>query len=300
VDSTGNPPPLIVGCGQVGRRLAAALAPRPVIGLVRSRASAQALAQAGIQPLQWDLDHPPQAPLPSAGAELYYLAPPPRQGEREERLERFLDALEQWGQPRRLVYLGTTGVYGDCQGAWVDETHPLAPRAPRALRRADAEARLRRWQAKSGAELVLLRVAGIYGPGKLPLARLRQGKPMIRREQAPWTNRIHLDDLVQVLLAAMARGRNGAVYNVSDGHPGNMADYFNAVADAAGLPRPPVIDLEAAPEALSAGLRSYLAESRRIDNGRMLRELGVELRYPTLAAGLAALFPEASVVSSKG
>jgi len=119
---------------------------------------------------------------------------------------------------------------------------------------------------------------------------------MIPPEQAPWTNRIHVDDLVQALIAAMKRGQSGAVYNVSDGHPGNMAHYFNAVADAAGLPRPPLIDLDEAGGRLSGGLRSYLAESRRIDNRRMLEELGVILRYPTLEAGLASCFstPESS------
>lgn len=135
-----------------------------------------------------------------------------------------------------------------------------------------------------------LRVAGIYGPDKLPLQRLRAGKPMVAERHAPWTNRIHVDDLVQVLQAAMVRGRNGEVYNVTDGQPGNMAAYFNRVADFAGLPRPAVIDPSAGEQALSAGLRSYLAESRRIDNRKMLRELGVELRYPTLEQGLAACF----------
>jgi len=113
---------------------------------------------------------------------------------------------------------------------------------------------------------------------------------MVAARFAPWTNRIHVDDLVQVLLAAMQRGGNGEVYNVTDGQPGNMADYFNRVADVAGLPRPPIIDPGAADEQLSAGLRSYLAESRRIDNRKMLRELQVRLRYPTLEQGLQACF----------
>ena len=284
-----NPPALIVGCGQVGRRLAARLLPaRQVHGLVRSQASAEALAAAGIEPLVADLDRPLAIALPGPGVELWYLAPPPKKGTRETRLANLLDALDEQGQPRRIVYLGTTGVYGDCKGAWVDESRPPAPRVDRARRRADAENQLQAWRRAGRGELVLLRVAGIYGPGKLPLARLKAGKPMVPPDQAPWTNRIHIDDLVEVLLAAMAKGRDGEVYNVSDGHPGNMADYFNAVADAAGLPRPPLVDSSEADAALSAGLRAYLAESRRIDNRKMLRELGVTLRYPTLAEGLAA------------
>ncbi|HHH13814.1 MAG TPA: SDR family oxidoreductase [Thiolapillus brandeum] len=280
---------LIVGCGHVGTLLARTLGTSRVAGLVRSTDSARRLEAAGIAPRVLDLDRPLPDPLPDA-RRIWYLAPPPKRGVEETRMKHFLQALARDGRPRRLVYLGTTGVYGDCHGEWVDEHRPIAPRAERALRRADAETRLQAWREEGGGELVLLRVAGIYGPGKLPLARLKAGRPMIAPEQAPWTNRIHVDDLVQVLVAAMERGCDGAIYNVSDGHPGNMADYFNAVADAAGLPRPPVIDPAEAEGKLSAGLRAYLAESRRIDNRRMLRELGVELRYPTLEAGLAACF----------
>ncbi len=279
---------LVVGCGHVGTRLAEALGKR-VTGAVRSAASARRLQALGIPALLMDLDRPVATDL-SGFERIWYLAPPPKGGERDPRMGRFLEALERSGGRRRVVYLGTTGVYGDCGGRWVDETHPIAPRVERARRRADAENRLRAWRRRGGGELVLLRVAGIYGPGKLPLERLRAGKPMLAPEQAPWTNRIHLHDLVRVLVAAMERGGDGAVYNVSDGHPGNMADYFNAVADAAGLPRPPVIAPDRAEEALSAGLRAYLAESRRIDNRKMLRELGVTLRYPTLEAGLRGCF----------
>jgi nucleoside-diphosphate-sugar epimerase len=266
------------------------LTPSGLTALVRSQGSAKALTARGIRTIRCDLDHPVAESLPTGGSEIYYLTPPPRQGTRDSRLHHFLQSLAQGGQPRKLVYLGTTGVYGDCGGAWVDESRPIAPQADRALRRADAERQLLAWQQKTGGQLVLLRVTGIYGPGKLPLDRLRAGKPMIPPAQAPWTNRIHVDDLVQALLAAMEKGRNGEIYNLSDGHPGNMTDYFNAVADAAGLPRPPLIDLQREGDRLSSGLRSYLAESRRIDNRKMLRELGVTLRYPTLEAGLAACF----------
>lgn len=205
-------------------------------------------------------------------------------------MQRFLEGLCDSGQPRRILYISTTGVYGDCGGEWVDETRPVNPGVDRAWRRWDAEQRLRRWREQTGAELVILRVAGIYGPGKLPLARLRKGLPMVAPEQAPWTNRIHVDDLVQACLLGMQRGRDGEVYNACDGSPGNMADYFNRVADLAGLPRPPVIDLADAEGSLSAGLRSYLGESRRLRNDKLLQELGLVLRYPDLEAGLPACF----------
>ncbi len=286
----GNKKILIAGCGYIGCRLAGALSASDVSGLVRSGESCAKLVEQGIRPLQWDLADAVDISLPSRDADIYYLLPPPKTGVVDTFLENFLQGLEASGRPRRILYLGTTGVYGDCKGGWVDENTPVRPRADRALRRFDAEGQLRRWAGAARVELVILRVAGIYGPGKLPLQRLRAGKPMVAERFAPWTNRIHADDLVQVCLAAMERGGNGEIYNVSDGHPGNMTDYFNQVADFAGLPRPPLIDADAGKEQLSAGLRSYLAESRRVDNRKMLRELGVKLRYPTLEEGLNACF----------
>jgi nucleoside-diphosphate-sugar epimerase len=280
---------LIVGCGYVGRRVAALHLARgaPVVGVVRSAPSAKALADTGIGALRADLDAE-RLDLPTRGAGVYYFAPPPDSGTTDPRLSRFLASLAASGQPRRVVYIGTTGVYGDCGGAWVDESRPPNPSVDRARRRWDAECRLRDWAKATGGELVILRVAGIYGPGRLPLERLRRGLPMVPEEEAPWTNRIHVDDLTAVCLAAMDRAPDGAVYNVSDGHPGNMTDYFNRVADLVGLPRPPVVRLAEAGGRLSEGLLSYLRESRRLDNRRMLAELGVTLRYPTLADGLPA------------
>lgn len=284
---------LIVGCGYMGRLLLGKLPdPAAVTGLVRCADSAARVRALGALALQADLDAPSLPTLPSGGAEVFYLAPPPASGTEDTRMHRFLAATARDGEPARIVYVSTTGVYGDCGGAWVDETRPARPGVDRARRRWDAEQQLRAWRERSGGELVILRVAGIYGPGKLPLARLEKGLPMIAEADAPWTNRIHADDLATVLLAAMARGRDGAVYNACDGHPGNMADYFNRVADLAGLPRPPVIGLDEAEGRLSAGLLSYLAESRRLSNRKMLDELGVTLRYPSLDEGLPACFTD--------
>ncbi|BAO45527.1 SDR family oxidoreductase [Thiolapillus brandeum] len=288
----GNEKALIVGCGYVGLRLAMALPGGLARGLVRSAESLGELERQGIPGLQRDLDQPVEIGWPTAGAVVWYLVPPPRSGVVDLRLKHFLRALKDSGQPRRVVLLSTTGVYGHCQGEWVDEHRPPAPVADRARRRLDAEQQLQQWGEQTDGEWVILRVAGIYGPGKLPLERLRQGKPMVGENEAPWTNRIHAHDLVQVCMAAMERGRSGSIYNVTDGQPDNMAHYFNCVADAAGLSRPPVIDLAQAQSSLSAGMRSYLAESRRIDNSRMLRELGVTLRYPDLDSGLRTCFPE--------
>jgi nucleoside-diphosphate-sugar epimerase len=283
---------LIIGCGDVGRRLARhyLAAGVAVQGLVRGAASAHALADLGIAALQADLDRDPLPRLPLGGSDLFYLAPPPERGDTDPRVARLVDAFSRDGDPRRVVYISTTGVYGDCAGAWVDESRPENPGADRARRRLDAERRLRAWSAERGGELVVLRVAGIYGPDRLPLARIRDGLPLVRADQAPYTNRIHEDDLVRVCVAAMQRPVAGQVFNVSDGEPGTMAEYFDAVADLAGLPRPPKIPMAEAAARLSPGMLSYMRESRRLDNRKMRELLGVEPLYPDLASGLAACF----------
>lgn len=281
---------LIVGCGDVGRKigLRARAAGTRVRCLVRTAASAAALDRLGLTAEALDLDGPPpRLTDDTSGGRIYYLAPPPASGTRDPRMQHFLAALPAT-TAQRIVYISTTGVYGDCRGEWVDEQRPPNPQVDRARRRHDAERQLLAWRAEGRGEVVILRVAGIYGPGKLPLARIEQQVPMIGEDQAPWTNRIHLDDLVSVCEAAMTRGVDGEVYNVSDGSPGNMRDYFDRVADRFGLPRPPLIGLEEAGTTLSAGLLSYLRESRRLDNRKMLRELGVTLRYPDLKSGLDA------------
>ncbi|MDJ0741047.1 MAG: NAD-dependent epimerase/dehydratase family protein [Gammaproteobacteria bacterium] len=280
---------LIVGCGDVGQHIASGAQAHgePVYCVVGSADSAARLQARGLQARAIDLDR--AAPAVDGDwdqAQIYYFAPPPPQGTGDPRIGRFLAALR--GTAHRIVYISTTGVYGDCGGAWVDETRQIDPQVDRARRRADAERRLHAWRDAGGGELVVLRVAGIYGPGKLPLERLRQQAPMVGADEAPWTNRIHIDDLVQVCAAAMARGRDGETYNVSDGNPGNMRDYFDRVADLYELPRAPLIRLADADGTLSAGLLSYLGESRRLSNRKMLDELGVTLQYPTLAVGLAA------------
>jgi nucleoside-diphosphate-sugar epimerase len=260
----------------------------PVLGVVRSAESAAALERDGIPAVACDLAADPLDRLPFAGERVLHLAPPPTRGVEDLHTHRLVAAFAHHGSPARLVYISTTGVYGDCGGAWVDETWPVDPGADRARRRWDAEQTLRRWSLEAGTELVVLRVAGIYGPDRLPLERIRRGLPLVREEEAPYSNRIHAKDLVSACLAAMDRGRNGGVYNVCDGHPTTMTDYFFRVADAAGLPRPPVLSLDEAQEQLSAGMMSYMCESRRLSNRLLCEELGVALAYPDLASGLAA------------
>jgi nucleoside-diphosphate-sugar epimerase len=184
-------------------------------------------------------------------------------------------------------------VYGDHAGAQIDEATPVSPNTDRARRRVDAETRLLRWGSARGVSISILRVPGIYAADRLPLARLREGTPAINDAEDVYTNHIHADDLAHATATAITKGRRGRVYNVSDDSELKMGDWFDLVADGFGLPRPPRITREAAKTALSPQLLSFMSESRRLDNRRMKHELGLRLRYPTVAAGVAAAVRQA-------
>jgi nucleoside-diphosphate-sugar epimerase len=281
----------IVGCGDIGQRVAVKWQQQggEAEGLVASAASAARLEQAGTRARMVDLDRPDTlyqtTGLSPEQRPVYYFAPPPPQGREDSRLRGWLAALGET-RPRKIVLISTTGVYGDAAGGWLTEQSPVSPRADRAWRRLDAETALRAWGRENNVPVVVLRVAAIYGPGKLPRARLEKGLPVLREAESGFTNRIHADDLASICLAAMQHGRADEIYNVSDGSPGTMTDYFNQVADHLGLPRPAQISLAEAETQVSAGMLGYLKESRRIDNTKMVRELKVVLRYPSLQSGL--------------
>ncbi len=284
----------IIGCGYLGVRVARRWGQRlPVTCGRRSLPTSGAMA--ATQSFIIDLDREAAAPAELADSDdalLYYFVPPPSQGQTDPRLARFLRLLAS-ARPARLVLVSTTGVYGDNQGAWVDEATPPAPHFDRARRRLDAEIQWRQWAEARHLPWVILRVPAIYGPGRLPEASLREGRPVIQRDQAPWVNRIHVDDLAAFCVAAGERPVQG-IYNVSDGDPRTMTDYFYSVADCLHLPRPPALSLDQARQVLSAGMLSYLEESRRVDNRKALRDLAINLRYPTLETGLQACVADAS------
>jgi len=284
---------LIIGCGDIGERVARLERSegRAVAGLVRSEKSARRLRAAGIQPITLDLDVPaPLNNLPVKDTVVYYFAPPPDTGVTDPRMETFVSVLTPPHLPRRIVLISTTGVYGDCHGEWVTEDRSPNPQVDRARRRLAAETTLQAWSKASGVSIVILRVPGIYGPGYLPEKRLRSGEPVLLEDESPFSNRIHADDLAHVCVAAARHDHPSLLYNVSDGHPTTMTDFFYRVADVLGISRPPAITMEEARRRLGEGMLSYLAESKRIDNRRMREELGVELLYPDLAAGLASCF----------
>jgi len=281
---------LIVGCGDIAlRALPQALRNFEVLGLVRSRAQAERIAAAGAAPIEGDLDHPATLCALTGCADLVlHLAPPGESGERDQRTANLVAALSA-RPPERLVYISTSGVYGDCRGAWVDEEWPLAARNARAARRVDAERMLLAWGTQGGARVSILRVPGIYAAERLPLAQLRRGAPVLRAEDDVYTNHIHADDLAAVCLIALERGAAGRAYNASDDSVMKMGDYFDLVADRGRLPRPPRITRAAAEAgAIAEGLMSFMRESRRLVNTRMKAELGVRLRYPTVQDGVPA------------
>ena len=283
---------LIVGSGDVARRIIPWLARRFLVrALVRRPEERDALRALGATPIVADLDRPASlARLAGIADYVLHCAPPPGEGQDDPRTRRLLAALMQRASlPRRLVYISTTGVYGDCAGAWLDETRPLRPASARAVRRVAAENRLRRFGCRSGCRVSVLRAPGIYdADARLPLARLRKGEPVLAPEDDVFTNHIHADDLAHLLALALFRGRPNRVYNASDDSQLRMGEYFDLVADAVGLPRPPRLPRAALSERLSALTLSFMSESRRLDNGRIKRELRARLLFPCVADALAA------------
>jgi nucleoside-diphosphate-sugar epimerase len=281
---------LIIGCGDTGRRLAALYRAegRQVAGVVRSEASTRALEAVGIRPIRTDLDANTLPSLPSGGARVFYFAPPIDVGKDDVRIERLLDHLELTGLPARFLYLSTTGVYGDCEGRWIDESESLKPSTYRAQRRIAAEDAVRRWCGDHGIDWMVLRVPAIYGPGRLLTERLKSGMPTVKPEECSFTNRIHIDDLVTVCHAVMEDAKGGSVYNVSDGHPSTITDYLFLLAELTGMPKPPLISMQDAERMLSPSIMSFMKESKRIKNEKLLQETGLTLRYPDLKSGLKA------------
>lgn len=195
------------------------------------------------------------------------------------------DRVRQTARPRapvRLVYASTTGVYGDCGGALIDETRTVRPANPRAKRRVSAEQQLRRATARGAIAARIARIPGIYAGSRLPLARLERRTPALLDADDVYTSHIHADDLAVILVRMITQGRNARVVHASDDTSMKMGEYFDAVADAFGLPRAPRISREAAEAQIEPTLLSFMRESRRLSNRRLTEELKVRLRYPSV------------------
>jgi len=274
----------IVGCGAIGRLVTPLAQAKGMRVTTLNRGSA---ALEGTHHFTGNLDDSSTLQgLPTRGAGVIYLAPPPGGGNEESRVRNFCAALAIGEEPAKLVYLSTSAVYGDCGGEVVTEETPANPQTSRGKRRLHGERLFAAWGKERGVPVVILRVGAIYAADRLPVNQLQSGQPVLREEDSRPTNRIHAFDLARICLAALERGKDGDLFNVSDGSPSTMTDYFNAAADCLGLPRPPQVTWEEARQIMSPLMISYFSESRIMDNSRMLSALGITLRYPDLEAGL--------------
>ncbi len=298
---------LIVGFGDVGQRLALILRDRfDLYALIRPhdnngdwQARLQAVRDLGVTPIPGDLANADSlstfVALALDSFAVFHFAPPPGRGAYDTYTRNLLARLSYPNQqraamlPQRLIYISTTGVYGDCEGAHIDETRALAPHTDRARRRVDAEAQLRAWGTRNRVDVTILRAPGIYAQDRLPIERLQRGTPALRAEDDVYTNHIHAEDLARAAWQAARYGKPNRVYNVVDDSDMLMAAYFDQVADHYGLPRPVRVSRLEAPRHISAPMLSFMGESRRIANVRLKRELRLTLTHATVADFLATL-----------
>ena len=305
---------LIVGFGDIGQRVARKLRRSrhyQVMALVRKTSALlrdpELAKSLSVQLVRGDLNSPRSLQKLTGRADtILHFAPPPATGESDTHTQNLLAALSadrmparrisrRFPQmrpamlPRRIIYISTTGVYGNCNGEWIDETRPVKPESARAKRRVDAERRLKTWGRVNGVSITILRTPGIYAEDRLPLERLRQQTPVLAAADDVYTNHIHADDLAAAVIKAMQQRwpKQHRIFNVVDDSELRMGDYFDQVADAFGLARPPRISRLEAKQRIAPMLLSFMRESRRIGNARIKRELKVVLKYPTWASLLA-------------
>jgi len=291
MQSFGKPRILIIGCGDIGLRVAKQLIRHYKVFALTSQASRFAeLRAVGATPLLGDLDEPNSLWRLSAIAEtVIHLAPPQNRGRLDQRTRNLTRILSQRpNQVRRLIYVSTTGVYGNHSGAHVRETTPVQPESERAWRRVDAERVLRLWAPSHGVSLTILRVPGIYAIDRLPLERIEAKTPALVPEEDAYSNHIHSEDLARLVCAAVYHGKPQRVINACDGGETKMGDYFDQVADAFALARPPRLPAQELQSLVSPMLWSFMRESRRVMNPR-LSELKTVLRYPSVAAFLKTI-----------
>jgi nucleoside-diphosphate-sugar epimerase len=283
---------LIVGCGDVGLRVAAQLRNRVrLLALTSDSGRLAELRSKGITPLSGNLDKGTSLMrLAGIATRVVHLAPPPAEGWVDSRTHALLRALRLRQKPACVVYGSTSGVYGDCGGEWVTETRVMNAHTPRAQRRVDAESRIRFFGRSAAVRVNILRIPGIYAQdreGGTPRARLLKATPVLQPQDDVFTNHIHADDLALACCLALWRGAPQRVYNVNDDTRMKMGDYFDLAADLYGLPRPPRIARAGANEQLPLMLLSFMSESRRMDNTRMKMELRLRLHHPTVLSGLS-------------
>ncbi len=281
---------LIVGSGNIARRLIPHLAKSSrVYALVRNPGYCEELRGLDAIPVIGDLDDRKSlARIKGIADSVLHLAPPSPDKKTDARTRNLLSVLSQ-GTIQRLVYVSTSGVYGDCGGERVSETRPLHPASMRSKLRVDAERQIRDWAKRCGVNASILRVPGIYAEDRLPVGRLKQGLPCMVDFEDSHTNHIHADDLARIIVAALHGASPCRIYHASDDSQLKMGEYFDMVADAFDLPRPPRLKRQVMKGAVSPLMYSFMSESRRLSNTRMKEEIGVRLLYPTVADFLFSL-----------
>lgn len=289
-DSVARPLTL-VGFGPVGRCIVGRAGPAADIRLIGRGWPYPGVELPGAR---MDLDVPGQTlGDPLAGRFLIVSVPPSRNGNVDLRTANLVSAIDsrirRTGEmPAGLLYVSTTGVYGDCGGDWVDESRPVNPGTARARRRVSAEQQWIEAAERWSVPWTVLRVPGIFACDKLDAARVAQGAPVIAPEQASWSNRVHIEDLADACLILARPGAPTGVFNISDGNPSTLTEYSWALADYFGLPRAPVADRETVLANASPMLREFLSESKRVDSGRLRAAIGWQPRYPDLETALAS------------
>jgi nucleoside-diphosphate-sugar epimerase len=285
---------LIVGCGDVGLRVAALLRGRwRLLALTSTVQRVAELRASGITPLVGNLDQPTTLQRLRRGLAdvVLHLAPPQRSGVADERTRALLHMLAKQTKVKHLIYGSTTGVYGHAQGRWLTENQAVNPGTERAQRRVDAETQVRRFGLQHGVGITILRIPGIYAfnrSGGHPRERLAKGSPVLVASDDVYTNHIHADDLARAIVASLYRGGPQQTFNVCDDTDLKMGDYFDLAADLCHLPRPPRISREQAQQTLPAMQLSFMGESRRLHNHKLKKVLRLKLLYPTVVQGLLA------------
>lgn len=283
---------VLLGCGDIGRRIVQTLLLQGhdvenIIGFVNTITSAERCAGLGVIGLRFDLDKLNRDVGLCHNAQVYYTVAPQKEGVTDERSKSLLSNFnENEIKPKKVVLISTTGVYGDYAGEWVSEVNETKPQTERGQRRLDAETQWLAWGKKKSVPVVVLRVPGIYAKNRLPRKRIEQGIPVVKADECGFTNRVHADDLAQMCVAAMRKAKAGEVFNATDGTPGKISEYLQEAARILDLEPLPEISMTQAQETLSRGMLSYLSESRKISNEKILTLLNVDLRYPDYRIGL--------------
>jgi nucleoside-diphosphate-sugar epimerase len=291
MQSFGKPRILIIGCGDIGLRVAKQLCRNyRVFALTSQQSRFSELRGLRITPILGDLDKPETLwRLIGLAETVIHLAPPQNIGHRDSRTRNLTRILAQGpASLSRRIYVSTTGVYGDHKGGRVSEITPVNPQSERAKRRVDAERVLRLWGPAHGVAVTILRVPGIYAANRLPVERLQARTPALISDEDAYSNHIQSDDLARLVCAAVYHGKPQRVINACDGGETKMGDYFDEVADAFGLERPARIPAAELQKIVSPMLWSFMRESRRVTNTR-LPELKTPLRYPSVAAFLKTI-----------